>query len=145
MEGGNERSTFAVSAFPDPTNYTAWEFLDASVYVTPAGRAYGPCPSIRYDPTTGYYYVVTGGNEIAVLRSFDLANWEVSETCVGPPVNAGARTRDCLCACEWGRWVVGSSSKRVCVLAVGCMREPAACLHVFAGAGASARWAARPS
>jgi hypothetical protein len=66
---------FALSASPDPTDFTQWQLLDPSVFALPGG--YGSCPSIRFDPSTGYYYVLTGGNEIAILRSLDLQKWEV--------------------------------------------------------------------
>jgi hypothetical protein len=70
---GGKYGQFALSAASDPTDYTQWEFTQ---FTMPPG--FGACPSIRYDPATGYYYVLTGGNSISVLRSLDLQKWEVS-------------------------------------------------------------------
>jgi len=57
-----------------------WTLLDPSVYFIPnfntGGNSIGACPSIRFIPDTGYYYVTTGGDNIYVVRSNDLKNWE---------------------------------------------------------------------
>lgn len=36
------------------------------------------CPSVRYLPSDGYYYTVSGGSNIILQRSKDLLNWEKS-------------------------------------------------------------------
>ncbi len=71
----SKNGQFALSAASDPTDYSQWEFMDVNTFSMPGG--FGACPSIRYDPATGYYYVLTGGNSISVLRSLDLQKWEV--------------------------------------------------------------------
>jgi len=74
------RTEFALSNSSDPTDPEAWTFLDPSVYILPQFGIgdIGQCPSIRYDPATGWYYVLTGGNTIRVLRTADLRNWTLA-------------------------------------------------------------------
>ena len=47
----------------------------------PAEKAKGGalgCPSVRYLPSDGYYYTVSGGNIIPLMRSKDLLSWETA-------------------------------------------------------------------
>jgi len=57
----------------------AWVALNISKYTIPnfntGGNQIGACPSVRY--VGGYYYVTTGGQNIYVVRSKDLASWEL--------------------------------------------------------------------
>ena len=36
------------------------------------------CPSVRYLPSDGYYYVISGGHTVELARSKDLLSWEAS-------------------------------------------------------------------
>ena len=50
------------------------------------------CPSIRYLPSDGHYYVLTGGHNIWMLRSSDLQAWEqpASRPFIAPSAGDGA-------------------------------------------------------
>ena len=78
--GPDFRAHFALSNSSDPTDPNAWSFLDPNIFIVPQfGHGdIGQGPSIRYDPATGYYYVLTGGNTIRVLRSANLRNWTLA-------------------------------------------------------------------
>jgi len=58
-----------------------WILLDPSIYFIPnfntGANGIGAGPSIRFIPQTGYYYVTSGGNNIFIIRSQDLSNWEL--------------------------------------------------------------------
>ena len=48
----------------------------------PAAKAHGgalACPSVRYLPSDGYYYTVSGGSIIPLMRSKDLLVWETGQ------------------------------------------------------------------
>lgn len=52
-----------------------------------AAQAHGgsrACPSVRYLPSDGYYYTVSGGNTIALMRSRDLLSWETASGPAAP-------------------------------------------------------------
>jgi hypothetical protein len=89
---------FAVSDSPDPTNASAWVALDSADFFLDqlSGWQVGACPSIRYDPATGFYYVLTGGFEIFLLRSLTLArgSWELANTARGAIISPDAL--DCV-------------------------------------------------
>lgn len=47
----------------------------------PSTAAHGgslACPSVRYLPSDGYYYTVSGGHTVALMRSRDLLSWETA-------------------------------------------------------------------
>jgi hypothetical protein len=48
------------------------------------------CPSIRYLPSDGYYYVISGGNRIPLQRSRDLVTWETASGASTPFIIASA-------------------------------------------------------
>jgi len=83
-----------------------WVALNITKYTIPnfntGGNQIGACPSVRY--VSGYYYVSTGGQNIYIVRSKDLINWELS------PYNRGASvvpnaTNDCFfISKEWSSW-----------------------------------------
>ncbi len=84
IETGAEYTNFLVSNNSDPTG--GWTALDPTVYVVPKfGRDIGSCPSVRYVASTGYYYVLTGGNTIYILRSTNLKDWELAQDAVLSP------------------------------------------------------------
>ena len=71
-----EGATFAVNNNANGDLTTGWVTLpsaNASVPQCPEGCQ---CPSVRYVPSDGFYYVVTGGHNIWLLRSQDLRTWE---------------------------------------------------------------------
>ena len=80
LEDGGERTVFALSNSSDPSNPAGWTFLDQHTYILPTFNLsdVGSCPSVRFDPATGYYYVLTGGHVVRVLRSSDLINWSLA-------------------------------------------------------------------
>ena len=48
------------------------------------------CPSVRYLPSDGYYYTVSGGNTIPLMRSKDLLVWERALGDAAPFIKASA-------------------------------------------------------
>ena len=58
-----------------------WIALNSSKY---KGGSYG-CPSVRYLPHDGYYYVVSGGKKIYLQRSRNLQDWELAVSPVVEP------------------------------------------------------------
>ena len=73
---------FAVSNLSDPTDKDGWQGLPYSQFQMDnfGNGQVGACPSIRFDPSTGYYYVLTGGDKIVVLRSKTLTkgSWQLA-------------------------------------------------------------------
>jgi hypothetical protein len=64
---------FFVSNASDPTDAAGWTALDPTVFnPDPFSREIGTCPSIRYDPASGFYYVLQGGYQILITRSTSL-------------------------------------------------------------------------
>ena len=80
LETGAEHTVFAISNSNDPSQSAAWTFLDPSQYTLPNFGLpdVGSCPSIRFDPASGYYYVLTGGHVVRALRSSDLLTWSLA-------------------------------------------------------------------
>jgi len=69
------------------------------------------CPSIRYIPTTGFYYVITGGDKVILVRSKDLKNWELGHY-NGGVVAESLPNVDCtLMAANWTAWVPSASDR----------------------------------
>ena len=73
---------FLISNVSDPTDSNGWIGLPINEYFVDqlSGWQVGACPSIRFDPSTGYYYILTGGYEIFLLRSQTLlkGSWELA-------------------------------------------------------------------
>jgi len=95
------------SAYPVPANLPAHRYVMATESGTPwivnnngdgdlrtgwvtlsSDRASGgslACPSVRYLPSDGYYYTISGGSKIVLQRSRDLRHWvRASEVFVQP-------------------------------------------------------------
>jgi len=54
-----------------------WELLNDTYFIkSEGGNNIGSCPTIRYVPTNGYFYVLTGGFNVWIIRSLDLKSWE---------------------------------------------------------------------
>ena len=74
---------FAYSNDLSPVSNASWVFLNESFnlgHPNMPGQV-GSCPSVRYDPASGFFYVLTGGTFIFVLRSTDLLGpWELAAT-----------------------------------------------------------------
>jgi len=84
-----------------------WMMLNMSQYYIPkfstGGNSIGACPSIRFIPETGYYYVSTGGDYIYVVRSKDLKNWELGHYNSGTIIKP--TTADCFfMSSKWTAW-----------------------------------------
>ena len=94
LETTAETARFAVSACPDPTNVSAWAVLDPS-FTVPAMSDVGSCPSLRHDGI--FFYYLTGGSNIQILRSSDLQSWTASPTHVLRHADPG----DCVVAPAW--------------------------------------------
>jgi hypothetical protein len=79
VETGAEVSNFLVSNGSSPYDPSSgWVYLDPETYSIPKFVGdIGSCPSIRFVPATGYYYVLTGGNTIYIVRSRNLKDWEL--------------------------------------------------------------------
>jgi hypothetical protein len=94
LETTQETARFAVSSSDDPTNTSAWALLNAT-FTLPALPDVGSCPSLRHDGT--YFYYLTGGSNIQILRSLDLATWAESQRHVLQHDDPG----DCIIAPAW--------------------------------------------
>jgi len=94
LETTGETARFAASASADPTDVGAWALLDAS-HTVPGLPDVGSCPSLRHDGA--FFYYLTGGSNIQILRSPDLQAWEASPTHVLRHADPG----DCVLAPAW--------------------------------------------
>jgi len=96
-----------------------WVLLDTKTYFIPklagGGNGVGACPSVRYVPSTGYYYVVSGGNDVYITRSKDLMNWELGKYNGGAilsPDPAG----DCkVMSRDWTAWNPPNATRELLV------------------------------
>jgi len=82
-----------------------WELLNENKWFikSKGGNDVGSCPTVRYVPSTGYFYVLTGGSKVYIVRSKDLANWEMGH------YNGGAilsySSDDCkVISKDWSDW-----------------------------------------
>ena len=117
---------FWVSNSSDPTDSAAWAPLDPAAYTldTFGNGQIGSCPSIRYDPASGYYYVLTGGDAIVVLRSRTLAkgSWQLGS---GRGVVLGADAGDCrLAGAPYGAWFNLSVYVDAVAHVAACLADP---------------------
>ena len=85
---------FLASASDDPTDAAAWAVLDES-YTLPRAPDVGSCPALRHDGD--FFYYLTGGTDIHILRSTDLRNWTESPRHVLSHGDPG----DCVVAPPW--------------------------------------------
>eukprot|EP01064_Diplonema_japonicum_P018415 TRINITY_DN2709_c2_g1_i1.p1 TRINITY_DN2709_c2_g1~~TRINITY_DN2709_c2_g1_i1.p1 ORF type:complete len:375 (+),score=93.93 TRINITY_DN2709_c2_g1_i1:65-1126(+) len=65
-------SAWLINDSPDGNLTKGWVLLDQQKY----RGGVAACPSVRYLPSDGYYYTVSGGHVIYIQRSKDLQNWE---------------------------------------------------------------------
>lgn len=128
METSSQASgKFWLSNASDPTDPTGWFPLDTSLYTLDqfGNWQVGACPSIRFDPATGYYYVLTGGYQIIALRSKTLAkgSWELANNngiAIAP--DAG----DCkLAGTPYGAWFNLSAYPDAEAHVDACLADPA--------------------
>lgn len=77
LETTRERARFLVSESADPTDVAAWAVLNES-YTVPALPDTGSCPSLRHDGS--WFYYLTGGRDIHILRSQDLLSSSWTES-----------------------------------------------------------------
>lgn len=88
MQTEGSAPTFFVCNGSDPTRPACWAPLPPATYGLDAfpGRQIGPCPSLRYDGRAGWWYVMTGGGSISVLRSPTLqrGSWTLGGTLLAP-------------------------------------------------------------
>ena len=94
LETTSETARFAVSPDADPTRVGAWTLLNAT-FTVPSLSDVGSCPSLRHDGT--FFYYLTGGSNIQILRSADLVSWNESATHVLRHEDPG----DCVVAPTW--------------------------------------------
>lgn len=73
-----EGATFAINNDPLGDLTSGWITLNKT-YGIPNCPEGCQCPSIRFLPSDGYYYILTGGHNIWLLRSKDLQKWEEPE------------------------------------------------------------------
>lgn len=98
---------FLISNLSDPTDPSGWIGLDIQEYFMDqlSGWQVGACPTIRYDPNENYYYVLTGGYEIFLLRSPTLAkgSWELANVPRGAIISPNRD--DCfVMGAPYGSW-----------------------------------------
>jgi len=73
-----DRGTFGIRAADLGKDLTTgWQVLPPPVG-TPGCPGGCQCPSIRYLPSDGHYYVISGGHNIWLTRSSDLVHWEIA-------------------------------------------------------------------
>jgi hypothetical protein len=94
LETTGERARFLVTNNSDPTNVNSWISLN-DTYTVPPLPDTGSCPSLRHDGQ--YYYYLTGGTNIHILRSKDLISWTESSSNVLTHSDPG----DCIVAPSW--------------------------------------------
>ena len=94
LETTGERARFLVTNNSDPTNLSAWISLN-DTYTVPQLPDVGSCPSLRHDGE--FFYYLTGGTNIHILRSKDLISWTESATNVLTHSDPG----DCIIAPAW--------------------------------------------
>jgi hypothetical protein len=94
LETTAERARFLASAAADPTAVHAWALLDEA-HTVPSLPDVGSCPALRHDGV--YFYYLTGGTDIHVLRSKDLQAWEEAPRLALSHAAPG----DCVVAPAW--------------------------------------------
>lgn len=99
-------SQFWASNSSDPTDAAGWYPLDPTLYGTDrfGNGQIGACPSLRYDPSTGYFYVLTGGQQLLALRSKTLekGSWQLG---ANGGVFLSPDQKDCVLApAPFGGW-----------------------------------------
>jgi len=82
-----------------------WELLNDTFFIkSEGGNNIGSCPTVRYVPSTGHFYVITGGSSVWIIRSQDLKHWErghYNDGKILSPNNAD----DCkVISSEWSAW-----------------------------------------
>jgi hypothetical protein len=118
---------FWVSNRSDPTDSGGWTPLDPAAFTldTFGNGQIGSCPSIRYDSASGFYYVLTGGDAVVVLRSRTLAkgSWQLG---AGKGVVLGADDGDCkLAGAPFGAWFNLSAYPDAAAHVAACVANPA--------------------
>jgi hypothetical protein len=87
-------STWIVNNRADGDLTQGWEVLNTS---QAKGGALA-CPSVRYLPSDGYYYTISGGNIIKLQRSRDLLLWEYASLYFLQPSEADVLTASSVVA-----------------------------------------------
>eukprot|EP01060_Flectonema_neradi_P007605 TRINITY_DN15335_c2_g2_i1.p1 TRINITY_DN15335_c2_g2~~TRINITY_DN15335_c2_g2_i1.p1 ORF type:complete len:355 (+),score=53.78 TRINITY_DN15335_c2_g2_i1:56-1120(+) len=67
-----EHGEWLINNNPTGNLATGWQLLDNSTFK----GGVEACPSVRYLPSDGYYYTVSGGVRVVLQRSRDLQTWE---------------------------------------------------------------------
>jgi len=111
-------SIFLINNEDVPTK-AQWTLLDPSKYFIPklagGSNGVGACPTIRYVPTTGYYYVISGGNNVYITRSKDLINWELGHY-NGGTVLSPSPAEDCkVMSRDWTAWNPSDATRTLLV------------------------------
>ena len=89
----SESGRVATHTAPDRNLSTGWVHLSGEDHT--ASRGFGACPAVHYGEEDGFFYVISGGTEIALARTRDLKSWEHAEPLVRTPVPwSGANFRD---------------------------------------------------
>ena len=94
LETTAETARFLASGADDPTDVGAWAVLNAS-HTVPGLPDVGSCPSLRHDGA--FFYYLTGGSNIQILRSPDLLGWTPAARSVLRHADPG----DCVVAPAW--------------------------------------------
>jgi len=86
----------------------SWTYLQPTKYILPAlghgSNGAGACPSVRYIPSTGYFYVITGGDKVYLLRSKDLITWETGHYNGGAIFQSSPSTDCHIMPSNWTDW-----------------------------------------
>ena len=101
----SENGRIATHSSPDRNLSSGWRFFgkcgraDVAVGAKPPacknppchrpGCGFGPCPAVHYGEEDGFFYVISGGSEIALARTRDLTTWEHA-----PPLVTYDRSQD---------------------------------------------------
>jgi hypothetical protein len=112
---GPKGPQFWVSAAVDPADPAGWTLLDPATYNVDrfGNNEIGGCPSLRHDAVTGWYYSLTGGKAIIVVRSKNLTvgSWQLASAAAAGVTAGGVvlppTADDCaLAPAPYGGWFV---------------------------------------
>lgn len=87
----SENGHVVAHAGPDRNLTSGWVRLgqcgrDANGTKKKGDCGFGACPAVHYGEEDGYFYVISGGREIALARSKDFAMWEHGPTLVSADI-----------------------------------------------------------
>ena len=85
-----------VAAHAGPNRNLSFGWTHISNQSHGGGRGFGACPAVHYGEEDGFFYVLSGGRQIALSRSPDLRSWEQAPAALVPvpPLGSAAQRED---------------------------------------------------